>query len=176
VGTHLLCDAWGLQQLLIENLSIRILLIVDNSIVIYYPRREVVDGYPQCINIIPIPNGGTQGVPQNFLKDHGDLNVRIRPLKVLPGATKNPPDFMTLMNHTTPRTPEQRPTIVDSLTRTYTHLPLCHGHTLFIVTDTHQHIDRGLYTYMTSYLAQVYRLSILIDKPTLFINNLLIRL
>jgi hypothetical protein len=64
-----------------------------------------------------------------------------------------------------------------TLTRTYTHLPLCHGHTLFIVTDTHQHIDLGLYTYMTSYLAQSYRLSIiLIDKPTLFINSWLIRL
>ncbi len=61
-------------------------------------------------------------------------------------------------------------------TRTYTHLPLCHGHKLCIVTDTHQHIDRGLYTYMTSYLAQAYRLSILIDKPTLFIDGWLIRL
>jgi hypothetical protein len=50
------------------------------------------------------------------------------------------------------------------------------GHTLFIVTDTHQHIDRSLYTYMTSYLAQAYRLSILIDKPTLFNNSCLIRL
>jgi len=29
-----------------------------------------------------------------------------------------------------------------------------------IVTDNHQHMDCGLYTYMTSYLAQVYRLSI----------------
>ncbi len=63
-----------------------------------------------------------------------------------------------------------------TLTRTYTHLPLCHGHTLSIVTDTHQHIDRGVYTYMTSYLAQAYRLSILIDKPTLFIDSWLIRL
>jgi len=53
---------------------------------------------------------------------------------------------------------------------------LCHWHTLVIVTDTHQHIDRGLYTYMTSYLAQVYRLSTLIDKPTLFISSWLIRL
>jgi hypothetical protein len=53
----------------------------------------------------------------------------------------------------------------------YTHLPLCHGHTLFIVTDTHQHMDRGLFSYMTSYLAQAYRLSILIDKPTLFIKH-----
>jgi hypothetical protein len=63
-------------------------------------------------------------------------------------------------------------------TRTYTHLPLCHGHTvtLFIVTDTHQHIDRGLYTYMTSYLDQPYRLSILIDRSTLFINSWSIRL
>ena len=33
-----------------------------------------------------------------------------------------------------------------------------------------------LYTYMTSYLAQTYRLSILIDKSTLFINSWLIRL
>ncbi len=81
-----------------------------------------------------------------------------------------------LLNHAAPRTQEQRSTIVDALTRTYTHLPLCHGHTLFIVTDTHQHIDRDLYTCMTSYLAQTYRLSILIDKPTLFINSLLIRL
>ncbi len=63
-----------------------------------------------------------------------------------------------------------------TLTRTYTQLPLCHGHTLFIVTDTHHHIDRGLYTYMTSYLDQDYQLSILIDKPTLFINSWLIRL
>jgi hypothetical protein len=61
-------------------------------------------------------------------------------------------------------------------TRTYTHLPLCHGHTLSIVTDTHQHIDRGLYTYMTSYFAQAYRLWTLIDKPTLFIDSWLIRL
>jgi hypothetical protein len=43
-----------------------------------------------------------------------------------------------------------------------------------IVTDTHQHIDRVLYTYMTSYLAQSHRLSILIDKPTLFLNSCLI--
>ena len=101
-----------------------------------------VGGHAQCSNIIPMPNGGTQGVAQHFLKYHTDLNVRIRALKVLSGADKNPPDFMTL---------------------------------LFTVTDTHQHIDRGLYTYMTSYLAQAYRLSILIDRPTLFINNLLIR-
>jgi hypothetical protein len=66
--------------------------------------------------------------------------------------------------------------LTHTLTRTYTHLPLCHGHTLFIVTDTHQHIDRVLYTYMTSYLAQPYRLSTLIDKSTLFINSWLIRL
>jgi hypothetical protein len=63
-----------------------------------------------------------------------------------------------------------------TLTRTYTHLTLCHGHTLFIVTDAHHHVDRGLYTYMTSYLAQVYRLSTLIDKTTPFINSWLIRL
>ncbi len=55
-------------------------------------------------------------------------------------------------------------------------LPLCHGHTLSMVTDTHQHIDRDLYTYMTSYLDQDYRLSILIDKSTLFIDSWLIRL
>ena len=38
--------------------------------------------------------------------------------------------------------------------------------------------DRVLYTYtyMTSYLPQVYRLSILIDKQSLFINSWLIRL
>ena len=58
-----------------------------------------VGGHAQCSNIIPIPNGGTQGVAQHFLKFHTDLNVRIRDLKVLPGADKNPPDFMTLLNH-----------------------------------------------------------------------------
>ena len=119
-----------------------------------------VGGHTQCNNIIPMTNGGTQGVLQYFLKYHVDLNVRIWALTVLPGADKNPPDFMTLLNHTAPRTQEQRPIILDAL----------------IVSDTHQHIDRGLYTYMTSYLAQAYRLSILIDKPTLFINSWLIRL
>jgi hypothetical protein len=61
----------------------------------------------QCINIIPMPNGGTQGVAQHFLKYHTDLNVRIRTLKVLPGADKNPPHFMTLLNHAAPLTQEQ---------------------------------------------------------------------
>ena len=65
-------------------------------------------------------------------------------------------------------------------THTHTHtyrdihtLNIASRHTLVIVTDTHQHIDRGLYTYMTSYLAQAYRLSIntrslsiVIDKPS----------
>ncbi len=67
-------------------------------------------------------------------------------------------------------------THTNTLTRTYTHLPLCHGHTLSIVTDTHQHIDRGFYTYMTSYFVQSYRLPILIHKTTLFIDSWLIRL
>jgi hypothetical protein len=41
-------------------------------------------------------------------------------------------------------------------TETCTHLPLCHCHTLALITSvTQQHIDRGLYTYMTSYLDQV---------------------
>jgi hypothetical protein len=48
--------------------------------------------------------------------------------------------------------------------------------TLVIVTDTHNHIDRVLCTYMTSYLLQSYQLSILIDKQALFINSWLIRL
>jgi hypothetical protein len=61
-----------------------------------------------------------------------------------------------------------------TLTREYS--PLSHGHTLSIVTDTHQYIGRDLYTSMTSYLVQVYRLSILIDKSTLFIDSWLIRL
>ena len=94
----------------------------------------------------------------------------IRVLNVLPGADKNPPDIMTLLNHVAPRTQDQRSTIVDVLNRvvargdkTHTY----HLHTIFIVTDTHQHIDRGLYTYMTSYLPQAYRLSILIDKQVL---------
>ncbi len=76
-----------------------------------------VGGHAQCSNIIPMPNGGTQGVAQHFLKYHTDLNVRIRALKVLPGADKNPPDFMTLLNHAAPRTQEQRPTILDALNR-----------------------------------------------------------
>ena len=60
-------------------------------------------------------NEGTQGVAQHFLKYHTDLNVRIRALKVLPGADKIPPDFMTLLNHAPPLTQEQRPTILDTL-------------------------------------------------------------
>jgi hypothetical protein len=42
-----------------------------------------VGGHAQCSNIIPIPNGDTQGVAQDFLKYHTDLNVRIRALKVV---------------------------------------------------------------------------------------------
>jgi hypothetical protein len=66
-----------------------------------------------------MPNGGNQGVAQHFLKYHTDLNVRIRirTLKVLPGADKNPPDFMTLLNHAAPLTQEQRQTILDALSR-----------------------------------------------------------
>ena len=91
-----------------------------------------VGGHAQCSNIIPMRNGGTQGVAQHFLKYHADLNVRIRALKVLPGAAKNPPDFMTLLNHAAPRTQEQRPTIVDELNHAVTrggqdtHLPFTH--------------------------------------------------
>jgi hypothetical protein len=117
----------------------------------------------------PMPNGGTQGVLQHILKYHTHLNVRIRVLKVLSGADKNPSDFMTLLNHPPPLTKEQRPTILDALNRTV-------ARTLVIVTDTHKHIDRVLYSYMTSYLPQAYRLSILIDNQDLFINSWLIRL
>ena len=42
-----------------------------------------VGGHAQWNNIIPMPNGGTQGVAQHFLKYHTDLNVRIRALKVV---------------------------------------------------------------------------------------------
>jgi hypothetical protein len=45
-----------------------------------------VGGYAQCSNIIPMTNGGTEGVAHHFLKYHTDLNVRIRDLKVLPGV------------------------------------------------------------------------------------------
>ena len=45
-----------------------------------------VGGHAQGSNIIPMPNGDTQGVAQHFLKYHTDLNVRIRVVKVLPGA------------------------------------------------------------------------------------------
>ena len=98
-----------------------------------------------------MPNGDTQGVAQHFLKYHTDLNVRIRALKVLPGADKNPPDFMTLLNPAAPLTQEQRSTILDTLNRAVTR-----GDKLFTVTDTHQHIDRALYTYMTAYRARAY--------------------
>jgi hypothetical protein len=84
------------------------------------------------IGFIPMSNGGTQGVAQHFLKYHTDLNVRIRALKVLPGADKNPPDFMTLLNHAVPLTQEQRSTILDALNRAVTR-----GDKLFTVTDTH---------------------------------------
>jgi hypothetical protein len=74
----------------------------------------------QCRNIIPIPNGGNEGVAQHFLKYHTDLNVRIRSLKVLPGAVKNPPDFMK----------------ENDLNNTHIHSP-GHTHTYHCVTDTH---------------------------------------
>ena len=61
-------------------------------------------------------------------------------------------------------------------TPTHTHTYHCVIDTLVIVTDTHKHIHRVLCTDMTSYLPQVYRLSILIDKQALFINSWLIRL
>jgi hypothetical protein len=61
-------------------------------------------------------------------------------------------------------------------TPTHTHTYHCVIDTLVIVTDTPKHIDRVLCTYMTSYLPQAYRLSILIDKQALFINSWLIRL
>jgi hypothetical protein len=60
-------------------------------------------------------------------------------------------------------------------TETYTHLPFRHWHTLVIVTDTHQHIGRGLYTYMTSYLSdtlsKVTDYQSIIDKTTLLSLN-----
>jgi hypothetical protein len=45
-----------------------------------------VGGHEQYNNIIPMSNGDTPGVSQHFLKYDTDLNVRIRALKVLPGA------------------------------------------------------------------------------------------
>ena len=45
-----------------------------------------VGGCAQCNNIIPMTNGGTEGVAHHFIKYHTDLNVRIRDLKVLPGV------------------------------------------------------------------------------------------
>jgi hypothetical protein len=62
----------------------------------------------------------TEGVAQNFLKYHTDLNVRIRTLKVLPGTVKNPPDFMKERNWND--------------THTHTHPDI---HTLTIVSRTH---------------------------------------
>jgi hypothetical protein len=79
-----------------------------------------VGGHTQCSNIIPIPNGVTEGVAQHFLKYHPDLNVRIRVLKVLPGSVKNPPDFMKQNNWND--------------THTHTHPDI---HTLTIVSRTH---------------------------------------
>jgi hypothetical protein len=117
-----------------------------------------VGGHAQCSNIISMPNGGTQGVSQHFLKYNADLNVRIRDLKVLPGPGRNPRDFMTLLNHVAPRTQEQRPTILDTLNRA-----VARGDKLFTVTDSRQALH-------------CHRLSTLIDKTTLFINSWLIRL
>ena len=79
-----------------------------------------VGGHAQCNNIISIPNGDTQGVQHHFVKYHTDLNVRIRALKVLPGSTKNPRDFMTLLNQVVPLTQEQRTNILDTLNHTVT--------------------------------------------------------
>jgi hypothetical protein len=79
-----------------------------------------VGGHAQCSNIIPMPNGGTEGVAQHFLKYHTDLTVRIRALKVLPGVAKNPPDFMKESNWND--------------THTHTHPYI---HTLTIVSRTH---------------------------------------
>jgi hypothetical protein len=58
------------------------------------------------------------------------------------------------------------------------HTPHTHRdiHTCLCVTDTHQHIDRDLYTYMTWYLAQDYPLSINCWYSNPLINNWLIRL
>jgi hypothetical protein len=73
--------------------------------------------------VVMPPKSDRQGLwerVQHFLKYHTDLNVRIRTLKVLPGPDKNPPDFMTFLNHTAPLTEEQRPTILDALNRTVT--------------------------------------------------------
>jgi hypothetical protein len=61
-------------------------------------------------------------------------------------------------------------------TPTHTHTYHCVIDTLVIITDTHKHIHGVLCTYMTSYLPQAYRISILIDKQSLFINSWLIRL
>ncbi len=79
-----------------------------------------VGGHAQYSNIIPMPNGGTEGVAQSFLKYHTDLNVRIKVLKVLPGTVKNPPDFMKESNWND--------------THTHTHTDI---HTLTIVSRTH---------------------------------------
>ena len=62
------------------------------------------------------------------------------------------------------------------ITETYTHFPFRHWHTLVIVTNTHQHMDRVLYTYMTSYLPEAYRLSIHYWRANPRINQFLIRL
>ena len=76
-------------------------------------------------------NGDTQGVAQYFLKYHTDLNVRIRVLKVLPGADKNPPNFMTLLNHAAPLNLKE---IIRNDTHTLTHRDI---HTLTIASLTH---------------------------------------
>ena len=61
-----------------------------------------VGGHAECSQSISMPNSGTQGVLQHFCKFHQAFNVKIRALKVLFGANKKPPNFMTLLNHAAP--------------------------------------------------------------------------
>jgi len=66
-------------------------------------------------NVAKASPGGPQGVLQHFYKLHQALNVKIRALKVLPGADKKPPNFMTFLNHA--GIEKQQSNIMDSLNR-----------------------------------------------------------
>jgi len=49
-----------------------------------------VGGHVECKKTITMPNGGTQGVLQHFLRFHPALNLKIRALNLTPSAVKNP--------------------------------------------------------------------------------------
>jgi hypothetical protein len=79
-----------------------------------------VGGHVECKKTITIPNGGTQGVFQHFLRCYPTLNLQIRTLNLTPSDAKNPPNFMTLLTQDVPdAVPRQNP-IMQCLDRVLT--------------------------------------------------------